>query len=338
MNLSRRGLLIGATAMIAAPMGRAATTDVLDISGPAFGARWHLRSDPDVDAMAVAEAVMGVVRAVDDSMSPFRPSSEISLFNARRSTDWQALSGGVTQTLLEARRVARLTGGAFDPTLGAIVARYGFGPIRQPQIRQSQLRLAPNRPEQAGAFQDMQISTDGARKAQRDQTLDLCGIAKGHALDRIIATLAALGLRNALVELGGEVRAIGAHPEGRDWRIGVEHPLGPEGAIWHRLSVSGAAIATSGDQHNSYLSGTRRYGHIIDPRARRPAQSPLTSVTTIARRAVSADALATALFALGAEAGPALAQDAGIAALFLIRDGAGLRQVITGDYATRITA
>ena len=321
MNLSRRGLMIGTAALIASSAVRAANHDILTIEGPAFGARWRVSASTNARSADIVAAVMEVVSSVDNAMSPFRPGSEISRFNAALTTEWQAMSQDTMQVLQEAQRVSRLSGGAFDPTLGGIAGRYGFGPILE---------------EPAGAFVDMGFGPDQARKADPRQTLDLCGIAKGHALDRVVAALSALGIQDALVEMGGEVLALGGHPDGRAWNVGVEHPLGDDGSLWHRIALAGEALATSGDRHNSYRAGARRYGHIVNPRRMMPADTPLASVTVFAPRAMTADALATALFALGAEVGPGLAQREGIPALFLIRDGTGLREVMTAEYASRM--
>jgi thiamine biosynthesis lipoprotein len=254
-------------------------------------------------------------------MSPYLATSEMSRFNTVQTRDWVPLSPNFHATLTEAKRVAELTQGAFDPTLGGIVGRYGFGPIT----------AAP-----AGAFADLSLTATAARKAHRAQTVDLCGIAKGYALDLIVSRLAALGLRDIFVELGGEVMTLGQHPEGRPWRAGVERPLPGATTVQCAVSVAGEALATSGDRVNSFVHAGRRYGHIIDPLSHRPAAGDLASVSVFAPRAMTADALATALFAMGAELGVAFAEAQGIPALFLTRDGPDLRETATGGFAARI--
>lgn len=323
MILSRRSLLIGSAACVAAQSLRAAEHDMVIVSGPAFGADWRVLIGAQADAGAVAAQMMAVIRSVNDTLSPFHPESEISRFNAAQTTALFAVSEPVLATIREARRVHDLSGGAFDPTFGGVSGRFGFSPIRQ----------AP-----AGRFADLAIAAGGLRKAAPDQTLDLCGIAKGYALDQAVAALMWLGHQRFLIEMGGEVRGMGAHPDGRDWAVGVEHPVASSSAVWHRVALHGEAMATSGDRVNSYASGARRYGHIIDPLRHAPADTPLTSVSVFAPAAMTADALATALFALGPEAGPELAERAGIAALFLIRDGAALREIMTAGYADRVLA
>ncbi|MCB1407773.1 MAG: FAD:protein FMN transferase [Rhodobacteraceae bacterium] len=327
MTLSRRGMLVGTAALMAATAVRASGRDLLHIEGPAFGARWSLRIAAGADSTALVEAVTGVVASVDAEMSPYRPDSALTRFNATQSTDWHPLPNAMLTTLHAAQRVAHRTGGAFDPTLGGVTGRYGFGPITG----------IP-----AGRFDGLALAPGGARKAHPRQTLDLCGIAKGHALDRAVAAVAALGHQDFLIEMGGEVRTRGRHPDGREWRVGVDNPLPGASDLWGSVAPGEAALATSGDRINAYQLGARRFGHIIDPRSGEPARSGLASVSVLAGDAMTADALATALFALGTEHGAALAQSAGIPALFLIRDrgaqATGLRAFFTGGFADHIVA
>lgn len=321
MQLSRRGFLVGGGAVFAATALGAETPDLLQIEGPAFGAGWRVRVAAGADAGAIVRAITGVVEEVDAAMSPYRARSEISVFNRAETTDRLPLSTGTLMTIAEAQRIAALTQGAFDPTLGGLVGRYGFGPITTP-------------PD--GAFRDLVLGPEGATKAHARQTLDLCGIAKGDALDRCAVALRAIGLDSFFVELGGEVSASGRKRDGSPWRAAVERPLPGATTAQCVVALRGEALATSGDMINSYVVAGHRYSHIIDPRRMTPVDSALASVSVFATRAITADALATALFAMGPERGPAFAETAGIAALFLAREGRGLRAVTTGRFEDRI--
>src|SRR5690606_29630121 len=120
-------------------------------------------------------------------------------------------------------------------------------------------------------------------------TLDLCGIAKGHALDRMVATLLDEGHEHFLVDLGGELAARGWHPSGRAWQVGIEYPLPGRGNIAGVLRLDKLAVATSGDRANGYDIGRRRYSHIIDPGTREPVDSSLGSVSVLMATAREAD-------------------------------------------------
>jgi len=321
MRFSRRGFLGGSGAMLVATALPAAGSDLLQIEGPAFGAGWRVRVGSGADADAVVRVITDVIASVDAAMSPFRAGSEISVFNRAETTDWQPLSSQTLTTIAEAQRIADQTQGAFDPTLGGLVGRYGFGPITAgPEC----------------AFHDLTVEAGGARKAHPRQTLDLCGIAKGHALDRCVAALETLGIRRFFLELGGEVAARGLKPDGTVWRAAVERPLPGQVTPQCVVGLTNEALATSGDLINSYALAGHRYNHIINPQLLAPSDTALASVSVFAARAITADALATALFAMGPEQGPAFAQAAGLDALFLSRDGPRLRQDITGRFADRI--
>ena len=312
---------MGTGATLAATVLNAGNGAVMRIRGAAFGAGWQVSVPDGADPQAIISVVSGVVSAVDDLASPYRGNSEISLFNRIQTTDWISLSPETLDVIREAKRVARLTGGAFDPTLGGIVGRYGFGPIT----------TLPS-----GSFADLLLSDSGARKADPAQTLDLCGIAKGYALDRIADALAALGHRDFFAELGGEVTAQGRHPDGRLWQAGIERPKVGATNMQSIVSVNGEALATSGDVVNAFDRGGRRYSHIIDPNSRLPVETKLASVSVFSPRAITADALATALYAMSPKQGVAFAERTKIPALFITRSADGLRLRATHDFAARM--
>ena len=201
------------------------------------------------------------------------------------------------------------------------MARWGFGPIRGAE---------------GADWRALSLADDTIAKPTDGLTLDLCGIAKGRALDRIAAMLASRGEADFVVDLGGELSARGRHPSGRTWRVAVEDPRpGLEGVV-EIVRLDGEAIATSGARAQSYTLGARRYSHIVDPRAGAPADNALASVSVIAADATTADGWATALAAAGPVAGPELARRAGLDALFLAAEGAGLTRTMTGRFADRI--
>jgi thiamine biosynthesis lipoprotein len=268
-------------------------------------------------------ALQAVVASVDAAMSPFRSDSEIGRFNRSDETGWFPLSAPTCQVLREALRVTDSTGGAFDPTVGGIVGQYGFGPI----VRRSH-----------GNHAGISVRATAVRKELPDLTLDLCGIAKGYALDRMVSALEALGIGDFLVEVGGELAARGRHPAGRAWQVGIERPEPGEPGFQRVVALAGEALATSGDRVNGYFSGGRRYSHIIDPKRRGPADTGLASVSVLSPTAMHADAMATALFAMGSEGGPEFAERNGLPALFLVRAKDGIREIATGGFADRVLA
>lgn len=311
---SRRVVLAAGLAALAAPALARAAPATRTIGGPAFGTEWRVTLRADDDDGRLRPGIEEVLARIDRLMSPRRPDSTIPRFNRDRSTGWQPADAGVVAVTHAALSVRAASGGAFDPAVRPLVGRWGFGPIT-------------GEAADAAAFD---LAGDALRKADAGLTLDLCGIAKGHALDRMVRLLREHGEMSFVADLGGEVAACGSHPGGRRWQVAVEDPRpGHDGAA-AIIALDGRAIATSGDRSNGFTLGTRRYSHIIDPVTAEPVQGGAASVSVIAGDGTATDAWATALMAAGA-GGPALARRNGLDALFLFREG-GLRRVPVGRF------
>lgn len=322
--MTRRMALLGGAALMMASTAavRAAETQVL--GGPAFGSYWRLALSSEANAAAVREAVIAVVAAIDGTMSPYRPSSDLTRFNRARTTEPVQLPEPLCGLLGASLRIAAMTGGEFDPTVGPIVGRYGFGPIIDGAT--------------AGSYRELVVEAGTIRKTIPDLTIDLCGIAKGYALDRIALALAAIGMQDFLLELGGEVLARGAHPAGRPWRVGVENPLGPPAAIAHVVRPTTLAMATSGPAIQSYEVDGRLYSHVIDPRLREPADGSIASVTVLMATGTEADAFATALMAMGADDAIVFAGRHSIPALIQLWTGSSPSERMTANFSDFLEA
>ena len=307
---TRRTIMAMIAAAVAPRAARAAEHE--SIKGQAFGTTWRAVARSGQGLTELKPAIAALFSEIDAKLSPWRPDSAISRFNLgsghRPVSDPEVL--GVTSAALE---IARQSEGAFDPTVGPLVARWGFGPIGTGG--------APD-------WRGISLCPQGLVKARADLTLDLCGIAKGWALDRAMALAAASGVHDLLFDLGGEFAAAGQHPNGRAWRVGVE---APNSARPTALRVpAGVAVATSGTNAQSYVLNGRVYGHIIDANTQAPVDGGIRSVTVVAETAMQADAWATALFAAGDEAGPDLAVTQNISAIFQFDNGGAIRQLTTG--------
>ena len=303
--------LIGASFVLP----RAALAGAVEtLAGTAFGTRWRVVATQGSGVVRMRPEIEALFSKIDMQFSPWRRDSDISRFNANHS-GLQLAEPELIEVTEAALNIARRSEGAFDPTVGPLVARWGFGPIH-----------GGGPPDWRG----IAVGPDGLTKSRSDLTLDLCGIAKGWALDEAARLMSTSGLGSFLFEIGGEIIARGHHPNGRDWRVAVDAPM--EGLLSPatlRLP-DGVAVATSGVRAQSYVFNDHRYGHIIEPRTGVPVTDQLRSVTVVADDAMSADAWATALFAAGDLAGPDLAPSEDIGALFLIEDDEFIRQLRTG--------
>ncbi|PRY83362.1 FAD:protein FMN transferase [Donghicola tyrosinivorans] len=283
------------------------------ISGQAFGTSWQLVALPEADfglsskrsSEAVGTEINTLFAKIDRQFSPYRGDSLISQFNAThdgaflQDKDFEL----VTQKALH---IAKQSEGFFDPTVGPLVARWGFGPI-----------TTGDTPDWRG----ITAGPKGVGKTSGALTLDLCGIAKGWALDEGSRKLHALGLEDFLFDLGGELVAFGTHPSGRDWRVAIESAAADRPSPAALRLPSGMAVATSGITAQSYMLRAMTYGHIIDPRRGAQVQGRLRSVSVISEDAATADGWATALFAAGDKFGPEMAQAMELAAVFVFADG-----------------
>lgn len=318
-TLDRRGFLAFGGALCLAGGGRAHATGASPLTGmrgAAFGTHWSVSLPAGADLSGLQARLEVLLAQLDLAFSPWRPDSVVARFNAGNARD-MSVTEEIAAVTGAAVRIASASGGTFDPTVGPLVARWGFGPIHGGTRPAGWLNLAAGNAHIA--------------KAETGMTLDLCGIAKGHALDRMVGLLLDAGHEHFLVEFGGELAARGRHPSGRVWRVGIETPLVGREDFAGVLRLDGMAVATSGDLVNGYYIGRRRYSHIIDPMVGEPVESELASVSVLMATAREADGWATALMAAG-EAGPDLARRLDIAALFLFRDGPNLRSVATGNF------
>jgi thiamine biosynthesis lipoprotein len=281
-----------------------ATQYVVTIAQP--GGLTASEVQPRVDALLVD---------INRSMSTYDPDSELSRLNANPSTDWIALSAPLYHVLDAAKRIGRASGGAFDVTVAPLVNLWGFGPeVRADFPAGTAIREVLRRVGQEHF--ELRGEPSGLRKRRGDLTIDLSGIAKGYAVDAVAELLEILGVTDYLVEIGGEIRARGRNAAGEPWRIGIESPVSERREIAQTVALTNTGMASSGTYRNYFERDGVRYSHMIDPTTGYPVTGNLAGVTVIHDSAMIADAWATALMTLGAVRGPAVAREAGIAALF----------------------
>jgi thiamine biosynthesis lipoprotein len=306
---------------------RTSSLDEWKIDGPTMGTTYTVKVVTDGDQPAEVRerlevAIRVAVDAVDDTMSTYRPESEIEIFNRHGSEPFEASPDMIT-VISEAQRVSRLSGGAFDITVGPLVDIWGFGPAgpTDPPAESKIEELVAST-----GYQHLQVDVERKllQKARPDCRIDLSAIAKGFAVDRVAAILDREGYSNYMIEIGGEVRARGRNLAGEHWRIGIEQPDADGRTVRVAIPLADLSLATSGDYRNFIFRDGVRISHTIDPRTGRPISHMLASVSVINASCMTADALATALDVLGPDEGLALAESHDIPALFLVRVGDGV--------------
>jgi len=301
-----------------------------------MGTNWSVRlvPPPGPDRAAFQSAIEAELDAIVSLFSHWEPSSELSRFNAAPPGFW-AVSEPFWDLINAAMDLADDTNGAVDPTLGALVDLWGFGP---PGPRPANaFGTGPTAPFEDEIAAARALSGWGRLRMNREARalqqlggvkLDLSGIAKGHAVDRVSDRLTALGAADHLVEIGGELRGAGVKPSGDPWWVDLQQAPGAPGPRTV-AALFDLAVATSGDWIRSYEVYGRTYSHTIDGRTGRPIENGVASVAAFADTAMKADALATALTVMGPEEGPAWAEAVGVAASFVIRTDDGLIERLT---------
>ena len=305
------------------------------LHGPTMGTRWSASIDADrsVDVPALRQDLAAAAEQVDGQMSPWKPDSDLVRLNRAPVGDWVDLSPEILEVLDCAFEVRRLSAGAFDPCVGALVDAWGFGAARDAPDAQAIRAARQSMPQAANASLELDRPGGRARK-QVPLQIDLCGIAKGYAVDRMAHVLQQHGVRHALAALDGELRAIGGQASGAPWAVAIERPEAGRRAVHGVLELEDLAVATSGDYRHYLDVGNARIAHTMDARRCAPVNNTVASVTVLARTCMHADAWATALLVAGPDEGPVMAQRMGLDVLFLLRRGEGLTEVGLGRFGT----
>lgn len=303
------------------------------LQGPTMGTRWSVTLDAEsaVDLDALRQDLAVAVDQVDEQMSPWKPDSALMRFNRAPVDEWVRLPEELQEVLDGALEIQRLSGGAFNPCAGELVDAWGFGAVRDAPDARAIREARQSAPRTAYGALELDRPAGSARKRSHLK-VDLCGIAKGYAVDRMVQVLKRHGVRHALAALDGELRAVGAQADGMPWSVAIERPETDRRAVHSVLALEDVAVATSGDYRHFLDVGGTRLAHTMDARRGAPVNNDIASVTVLARTCMLADAWATALLVAGLGEGLVMAQRMGIEVLFLVRRADGLMQVGLGRF------
>lgn len=310
------------------------------LHGKTMGTTWSVKylRPAAVDADRLALDLQHELDVVVAQMSTWQADSDLGRYNRAPAETWQSLPAEFYTVLERALQLARDTDGAYDPTVGALVELWGFGPARREREPPSDEAIAAAR-ERVG-WQRIRLDPVGRRVWQPGGIqLDLSSIAKGFGVDQVARRLDAAGVSSYLVEVGGELRGRGRRPDGRPWQVAIERPDAAAGAVQRLdevervLSLDDRALATSGDYRHVFEDRGTVYSHHLDPRSGRPVAHRLASVTVAAREAVDADPLGTTIMVLGPEAGMAYAVEHALAVLLIVRTDDGFEERLSPAFA-----
>ncbi|MCO6456816.1 MAG: FAD:protein FMN transferase [Pirellulaceae bacterium] len=261
-----------------------------ELLGEAFGTTWRIRfRRPLRDAASVREAIADELERIESRLSHWRVDSETSRFNASQTTLEMEFSAELVQLVERAQWFSRETDGAYDITIGPLVAAWGYGPAglrEQPPADDELAELLQHTGWQRVSV-DREFNT--LRKQHPRLELDLGSLLQGYAVDRLVELLAEREAGDCLIEVGGELRARGG------WTVAIENPSDPARPL-RTFELRDQALATSGTYRAS-ADGRSRARHIISPRTGRPVETSWPLVAVVAPTCLEADVWATALLA-----------------------------------------
>lgn len=278
------------------------------------------------EPLPIGFGIDSVLKAFNQSLSTYIPDSEISTFNRLDTLVYE--TDMFYPVLEKSQEIHKATNGAFDPTVGPLVNIWGFGPNKNIEVPDStKIDSLTN----LTGFDQIQFNTSYAAK-KSGMYLDFSAIAKGYAIDLIGEFVESYGVKDYLVEIGGEVRARGKNLKDQGWSIGIDDPLvaRDERKILSILEVNNLSLATSGNYRNYYEKDGEVYAHIIDPRTGYNRQHNLLSASVFSSDCMSADAYATGFMVMGLEASKNIVEDdPDLEALLLYKDGDEIKSYVS---------
>lgn len=270
--------------------------------GFVFGTIYKITYQYDEDLKNDIEAEL---RKVDNSLSPYNKNSIITHINHNEDVVPDAL---FTHVFNLAQKISKETDGAFDITVAPLVNAWGFGfknSIEPDSAKIDSLK-------QIVGYQRITLKDGRIVKDDERMMLDCSSIAKGYGVDRVAQLLNSKGIKNYMVDIGGEVVVKGKNATMKRWRIGINKPIDDSLSINQELQtileISDVGMATSGNYRKFYYKGGKKYAHTIDPRLGYPVQHSILSATVIAKDCTSADGYATAFMVMGLDSAKAFCE------------------------------
>jgi len=319
--------LLFACVLFVAACDKQASLEPLQYSGETMGTTYHITLIPDAVSSVpanLAQEIQDRLNAVNQSMSTYLSDSELSGFNRSSVGTWIEVSAPLFTVIKNANEYSRLSNGALDITVAPVVDLWGFGPVDRKDKLPTEEEVAEALRRVGFSYIELDEITRSIKK-NRELTIDLSSIAKGYGSDALGVYFTELGIENYLIEIGGDLLVAGNNGRGDAWRIGVERPSMNHDGVQQAITVSDVGVATSGDYRNFFNTTGESFSHIIDPRTGWPVKHNLVSVTVVAKTARAADALATAMTVLGADAALDLAEKEGLAVYLIENDDVEFR-------------
>ena len=293
---------------------------ILLINGLTMATTYSIKiktADTAVNKEKIRADIEKILLEINRKMSTYIVDSELSVINFSNSLDSNLISDDLFKVISHANTISKTTNGAFDITVGPLVNLWGFGPNKSENKIPSNEEIELIKKNIGYKKIYLNKETTSIKKLHPDLYVDLSGIAKGFAVDKIALYLNSYNLENYLVEIGGELIAKGTNEDNEVWQIGIENPNNNLAKI---IGLKDIAMATSGDYRNYFEKNGVRYSHTINPNTGKPIKHKLASVTVLDKTAMNADALATAFMVLGPAKTIELANELKIGVYLIIKN------------------
>ncbi len=246
------------------------------------------------------------IQEIEKKMSVNIESSEVSEINRNAGIKEIEVSSDTAFVLRKAKEYASLTKGEYNPAIGTLVKLWGIGTDRERVPEKNEI----DEVIQYVNYKDIEIQEGNKVKLAREgMYIDLGGIAKGYAADEVLMILKESGIQHAIINLGGNIYALGKKSDGSDWKVGIQDPYEPTGTHMGVVEITDKTVVSSGNYERYFMKGDIRYHHIIDPKTGYPADNGIISATIISNSSIDADALSTGTYVLGLEKGMELIEN-----------------------------
>ncbi|WP_460278377.1 FAD:protein FMN transferase [Clostridium sp. CTA-5] len=234
---------------------------------------------------------------IDDKMSVFKENSEISMINSKAGIESQIVGKDTYFVLKKSLEYSKILKGTFDPTIRPLVSLWNIsgngGRIPNEDEIKSKIKLVN--------YNDIILdeNSHSVMLKHKNQSLDVGGIAKGFAADEVRNIFYKYDIKSALIDLGGNIFALGLKEDGSNWKVGIQNPIKTRGEHIGLLNVKNKSVVTSGNYERYFMEDGKKFHHIIDPKTGYPSESEIISATIISDNSIDGDGLSTGIYILG---------------------------------------
>ncbi len=295
-------------------------TVIVKLDGATMGTTWHLTMvgrNGRVGSHDLKVSLEADLERIENIFSNWRPDSAVEKFNRAYSTEWQVIPLELGAIVSYASKFSKETQGAFDITAAPLIDLWGFGAAGSHRKVPSASEIADVKQRVDWKKLEIKYDPPSLRKQDPSLQINVSALVEGYTIDSLAGKLRARSINNYLLEIGGEILAMGTGPSKKPWTLGIQKPGWEKDQLAGTVSLKNEALATAGVYHQYFEADGQRYPHILDARTGRPITHSLQSVSVRAATCLEADSWATALLILGPVEGRALATRLGINAFFL---------------------